>query len=423
MNRNFLWHLYDVIFDWFDSVLHTFGAAFVAWFLVGSAIWALQRIKDGLPIWPLTHYTALWIVALLFPITSSVYLIFDLRLRRNQIQDAAERAELQFVYFPGSPQAARQFRRMLRQRFRESCQPWELTSFALIAGMVTLVGGYLVYWNAFNVPSDNGPTTVISLERLNIFAAFSGALAGACIYLFRKFRSFDVYPSTYLQATIGFISGTLGATFLSGFYTPAVVQITFLAFGIGFLTSTNVGFLGNLLRKRMAQLTDTNLPPDIQGDLETIIQNTDAIESLHNISLYSIAELVKAEPLIIYLNLPQSLGVINGWIDEALLLYYFGSDNVLLMAKVGIRRFTQVIEQAVDRWPGTGCTVDDIEWKKTLPLLAGSQIEQLVLLEVACIIRAKVHNRLLAILNDRYRDTFFSPQSDAVPRGSLSEAA
>lgn len=132
--------------EWFASVLNTFGVALITWMLVALAIFAITYYSgesDQIPFWPIQYSTAIWLIAFLFPLTSTFYLVFDLRLRRNQIQDAAERVQLHFVYFPGSNVAEQQFSRVLRLRFRESCQPWELAAFSLIAGAIAFVGANL----------------------------------------------------------------------------------------------------------------------------------------------------------------------------------------------------------------------------------------------------------------------------------------
>jgi|GEM_PF-3467754 len=430
MDRGFLSRicdLFSLVYDWSVSTMYTFGVAAVMW---AAIVYAMRETNKSLAplmyvpikdvgnvatIWP---GTALWIAALIFPVTSSLYLVFDLRLRRNQIQQAAELSNLESVYFPGSRAAHRKFLGMLRVRFREACQPWELAVFSLVAALIAFVGGYLVFWNAFqwnkdwvHNPLSLGLLVARGADQLNMFAAFSGALAGGCIFILRKFRSFDVYPSTYLQAIVGFISGTLGATFICEIYPKN--YLTFLAFAIGFLTSTNVSFLGGLLRRQTAQITGMTLPEEIPGDLKHVIQNGDAIETLHNMSLYSIAELVKAEPLVIYLSMPQNINVINGWIDEGLLLYYFGRETTALLAKAGLRRFTQLVELAIKQWPESSGDVDAIVWNTEILPLKDSPLEQLVLNQISSLLKTRIHHRLLGVIFDRYRDTFFPAYVDS----------
>jgi hypothetical protein len=403
--------------EWLASIVNTFGVALITWTAVGIAIWASISYgpkADQIPVLPITYYTAIWLIACLFPLTSTLYLVFDLRLRRNQIQDAAGRAQLQFVYFPGSDAAEQQFARMLRLRFRESCQPWELAVFSLVAAGIAFVGSDLVYWGTFRFPTnDPNEVQVISEGAAIVFAAFSGSLAGACIFIFNKFRTFDLYPSSYLQATIGFVSGTLGGTFVGSLYPSQNLRL--FAFAVGFLTSTNVSFLGSLLRRQIAQLTGVTLPEDNAGDLNSIIFNAGAIESLHSISIYSISELVKAEPLIIYLSLPVQIAVINGWMDEALVQYYFGAARATSLATFGVRRFTQLMELTIKTWPSQGGCAQDIVWNEQVPLLTDSGNERLVLSETQCIVEARIHNRLLGILSDRYR-TAFLPVDPCLPK-------
>lgn len=236
------------------------------------------------------------------------------------------------------------------------------------------------------------------------------------VFILVKFRSFNIDPSTYLHASVGFIAGTLGGTFFGSIY-PAT-QMTFLAFAIGFLTATNIRFLGGMLRSQTARITGITLPPEVKGDLDDIILSSATIELLNAMSIYSISELVKAEPLNIYLSMPQPVGVINGWIDEGLLLYYFGKKNAEQLAAVGARRFTQLVELAVKEWPDSGHNhVDDIVWSTEITPLKGSQLEQVGLAQVSCLVRARIHDRLLGVLFDRYRDTFYpaKPSQSQLP--------
>jgi hypothetical protein len=402
------------ILDWFGNIFYTFGVAFITWALLALAVWtAAYYPKDNeVPILPIGYFTGIWLVALLLPLTSTFYLLFDLRLRRNQIEDAAQRGQIQFVYFANSQTALRDFSYLLRQRFRETCQPWELVAFSTIAGIIAFIGSLLVFYNAFEaIPQKQyyGLIDQSGGSRVFIFAGFAGSLAGAYVYIFNKFRTFDIYPSTYLQASIGFISGSLGAVFIGNIYDTKILG--FIVFAIGFLTAVNVSFPSGLLRREFARLTGVKLPDDVAGDLDMIIQNAGAIESLHNIAVYSVGELVKADPLTIYLSLPAPLGVINGWLDEGLILYYFGRDNLDLLAKVGVKRFTQLLELAVEQWPATGTGIDKIKWKTKITLLGEEISEPMVREEVHCIIESRIHNRLLGILHDRYRESVFFNQS------------
>lgn len=407
----------DLVTEWFANVFYTFGVAFITWALLAVGTWAIYNYPKGneIQIYPLGFYTAMWVIAILFPFTSTLYLVFDLRLRRNQIQDAAERGQIQFVYFPHSVNALHDFVRLLRTRFRETCQPLELVAFSTVAGLIAFIGTYLVFYNAFAEDAKIiNRWGMIDPSRVVIFAAFSGSLAGALIYIFNKFRTFDIYPSTYLQAIIGFISGSAGAVFIGSIYEWRVFEV--LAFAVGFLTAVNVTFLSGLLRRQVAHYTGIELPPDVTGDLNGLIQNAGAIESLHNISIYSVAELVKADPLTIYLSLPAPIGVINGWLDEGLILYYFGPENAAALAHVGVRRFTQLVELAVADWPPPAQGIDRIIWKDRISLFSDLGVEVVLREEVRCIIEARLHHNLLGILSDRYRRSGFPVDGANYPR-------
>ncbi len=406
-------------YRWLRNVIYTCGAAFVTWIVLGFAIASgFYYQTNGGYVYkifpPFSIYTAIWIVSLLLPLTSTFYLVFDLRLRRNQIEDSARRGQLQWLYFPDSQTPLHDFSELLDQRFHATCQPWELILFSTIAGVIAFVGNVVISYNVFNGANWIYGYGSVDTGRMAILAAFLGSLGGAYVYIFNKFRTFDLYPSTYLQASIGFIVGSLGGVFVGSIYDNAVLE--FLAFAVGFLIAVNVAFLSSLLRHEVARLTGLKLPDDVTGDLPAIIKNAGAIESLHNIAVYCVGELVKAEPLTIYLSLPAPLGVINGWMDEGLVFYYFGPDKVALLAASGVKRFTQLLEFAVEQWPGRGEGIDNIIWKKQIELLSNVvsdnvAIEPIVREQIRGIVLARIHNQLLGILSDRYRESvFLSPE-------------
>lgn len=417
--------------DSYGTILHTLCVALVTWGVLGAAICASYYYpteqSQQIRIFPISFDTATWLISLLFPLTSTFYLLFDLRLRKNQIEDAADRGQVQFVYYPRNITRMRDFSRLLRQRFRETCQPWKLAAFSTIAGAIAFVGIVLVFYNAFKPVEIQGFAELqmqgfatfgqyygeIDQSRLSIFTAFAGSLAGALVYIFNKFRTFDIYPSTYLQSSIGFIVGSLGAIFVGSIYPSA--PLDFLCFAIGFLTAINVASLSSLLRRQVAKTTGVTLPEDTEGDLNSIVDNAGAIESLHNIAIYSVADLVKADPLTIYLSLPTPIGVINGWFNEGLLLYYFGkaakdkeeTELMAVLRSVGVRRFTQLIGLAIETWPGLGNGITCIKWKQKIPLIDSAELETVLREQARCIVESRVHNRLLGILSDPYREAVF----------------
>lgn len=231
----------------------------------------------------------------------------------NEILDIAHRSQFHFEYYPGIPekQSERRFTSFLRQRFAEYFNLMELAGFSLIAGIVAFLPAVFLAIQ-FSVPHDLKPLVLppkIDGWVIANGASFLGGLSGAFVLIFKRYRTFDIYPSTYLQVAVALMAGTFAGGFLTmAWPTP---QTTFLAFAAGFLTSINVNFLPRLLRQQFAKLTGTELPPEIPTDLSLVIKNSEAIESLNNISLFSVAEFSKTEAIRIYLNMSQPVGVIN----------------------------------------------------------------------------------------------------------------
>ena len=298
---------------------------------------------------PLT--VLLLLAAAVYPVTAALYILFNLRIRFNEVLDIGLRNDWGAVYFPAERRRSgeRKLRRYIRRRFHEYYSPWELTLLALLAGLLTFALGSFVTQHV-------EPPAGFTLAEANTWkvlgtAGLVGGYVGSLALLLRKFRTFDLYPSSYFLATVGVVAGTtVGAAF------GATLPSTYVLIGvvaIGFFASTRASFLFTLLRRPLADVIGVTLAPDIETDLDRVIRNTEAIESLNNISVNSLAEFVQAEPIRLYLNLAQQVDVVNGWIDSALLEHHFAGRAAALRA-ADIHSLTQLIERLGRRQAVTG---------------------------------------------------------------------
>jgi hypothetical protein len=87
-----------------------------------------------------------------------------------------------------------------------------------------------------------------------------------------------------------------------------------------------------------------------KSDLDSVIQDLDAIDVLRTMSVFSIGEFIRTDPMRLYLNLPQAIGTIDGWIDAALLQYFF-AHQVDALAMAGIRHFSQLLHRFAPKSP------------------------------------------------------------------------
>ena len=234
-------------------------------------------------------------------------------------------------------------------------------------------------------------------------------MAGGLVTIAKKYRTCDLYPSTYCQTTgaiaVGILTGGVIGAFagVGGQYTQSAVPL--LAMAAGFLTAVNVEFLARFLRKWSADATGTALPSDIPSDLSTVIKNSDAVASLTNISLWSVSEFVKTDPIRLYLNMSQPVGVINGWIDEALLSYYF-QDRVAALAAVHVVRFSALLELVVDSFDG------GIVWRKDPRVTGDAQIDQELTTAVRTIVTSRIHELTIAIVAPNLRRSLHHPPAE-----------
>jgi hypothetical protein len=379
---------------------------------------AIDALREEVPAWPLSYYTLIWTLSLFFPAIASLYILFNLRVRLDQIEDSAQRNSVFSVYFPGSQAPERDFSRLLSLRFRSSCNAWELGVFSLSATIITFMVLYFPYYEVVGRGADPDLSSLPTSVWL-IWSGFFGAFSGSLVLILKKYRTLDIYPSTYFQTTIAIILGPLIGAFVAGGFTPTSGQapgtsystmvVTTTTFALGFITATNVNFLGGLFRRRIASVTGTTLPEAKEGDLKDLIDNSEAIESLNAISCYSIAELLSTEPMILYLNMPQSISCVDMWLDSALLAHYFCAQKERLKSS-DITRFTQLIEYVVEDFPppDSNPTAKDFIWRQEVTITGEEGTDRTIANALKAILASELHHRLLGILSTRYRKTFFA---------------
>lgn len=366
---------------------------------------AIYFLHGSVKFWPIQYSTIVWLAAFALPAIAFLYSMFNLRVRLDEIADLATFNSLHRVYYPFSEPADSpdDFSRFLRNRFREYCNMWEMVGFSFAAGTVTFV--ILVFLKAqLSFPDGLAPFVPPGKVQPWVFATgsgFFGAFAGSLLIIYKRYRAIDIYPSTFLQVSVALVVGMLVGGFIASVYPTTNAAV--LIFTVGFLTALNLNFLSKLMRQTFASLTKTQLPPEIPTDLGSVIKNSEAIESLNNMSLFSLAEFVNVEPVRLYLNMSQAVGVINGWLDEALLAYYF-PEQLPLLNRNGIRRFTELLQLAV-----VGFGYRTITWVRRLVAVNDPATDATILSALRGIVGSRDHYRLLGILSTNYREAYFLP--------------
>ena len=392
------------VFQWLVNFYYKF---LIAYAMVGICSAATVAFKDIAPIWPINYFTLVWVLAYFFPGSAFLYMIFNLRVRSKEIEDVSQRNQFYFVYFRDEPkeESERLFSRFLRRRFGEYYNLIELAVFSLVAGGIAFLAAFFLAIQFLPINArDIKPIIlpeVVPLWVVAVGSSFLGALSGSYVLIYKRYRTFDIYPSTYLQAGVSLLVGTVAGCFLMALWPTT--QTTFVGFSAGFLTAININFLPRLLREQFAKLTGAKLPPDIETDLNRVLQNPEAIESLNNVSLFSVAEFVKTEPIRLYLNMPQPIGVINGWMDEALLHYYFPT-RIDRLRQAHVQRFTQLMELVVEQFRPRG-----ILWRQQVTITGDNTADAEIMTTVKTVVDSQVHHRPLGLLSDRYRKAFFLP--------------
>ena len=303
------------------------------------------------------------------------------------------------MYFPDEPDPQRDFRHFLNLKFRQSCNPWELTCFGIAAGVIAFMVQYFPVHEAGVTPAA-ADISKLPASYWIVLSGFFGAFSGALVLILKKHRTLDIYPTTYFQASIALILGPLVGGFLSTKYMTATAVgglITATSFGLGFITATNVNFLGSLLRRQVAAATGVSLPQPTQGDLDTLIYNSEAVESLNNMSCFSVAEFVSMEPVILYLSMPQPINCLDEWLDQGLLVHYF-RPHLNELERVDIKRFTQLMEYVVANFPvrqTPQATIAAIAWRQgAFQITGNTTADRIIARATQAIGNSEIHHRL-----------------------------
>jgi hypothetical protein len=366
---------------------------------------------------PLNFHTISWLMALFFPVSAILYVIARICFRRDEILTYFRRGNLWIIYHPDSSDPESEFIDFLSQRLKQYYNLVEFAGYAFLTGAITLTVSYLLSAQ-FKVPTIERFVGVMAMNAdLKIpelsgpvwatlsASGYLGAYSGAVIYLLQRYRTFDLYPSSFLQISVILIAGTFSSTFFTLIYpTPSLGAFAFV---MGFVSAINVNFLARLMRAQCAKFTGTPLPEDIPSDLPDIVRNSEAIESLNSISIYSIRELAHSEPVRLYLNMPEQIGTVNLMIDQALLHFYFSSITDQLKAK-HIHKFSQLIMRLGIKFVGKGMTTwPDI---KEVNILDNGGPSDLQLLQTTrAVVEGYSHHSVLGMLLCDYKDSFFAP--------------
>ena len=379
---------------------------FTAYFVVGICGLAVTELHSTAPILPVGYFTLFWIMALIFPGLAITYSLVRLRVRQNEITDICRREERLWNVYLGKRVANMDrddvelaFQDYVQKRVNEYYGLWEFSGYSILAAVVTFVAISLIA-QQFVIPAHDqpwaldGPTWAVLVG-----AAFLGSYGGSLAHLLRKYRSFDLRPTAFLQISFMLVTGTLAGSFFTIVYPEEITGL--LAFVVGYLSAIHIEFLSRIFRKTFADLTNINIPDPPDSDLPKMIRNAEAIEGLHGISIYSIRELSEADPIRLYLNIPQELSVIGAMIDEAILRANFPTIVDELIA-VHITRFTQLVARLKPQFR-KGST----KWTDDPTVLGDPDKDKVILDSVKSLFDNGTYHFTLGLLILRYRNAYY----------------
>ena len=388
--------------------LYNAGRKFLTTYLVISICGlGVTEMFDTIPILPLGYNTLFWIMSLIFPGLAITYSLVRLRVRQNEILGVCQREENIWDVYLGKrirgmeeDDIALAFEDYVQKRVNEYYGLWEFSGYSILAGVITLVATILIA-QQFIIP---GPTEPWALAgptwAVLVGAAFLGSYAGSLAFLLRKYRSFDLRPTAFLQISVMLIAGTLSGSFITILWPEDFVG--FVAFAVGYLSAINIEFLSRLLREQFARVTRIKIPEPQESDLPQMIQNPEAIEGLHGISIYSIRELSEADPIRLYLNIPQELSIISAMIDEAILRTNYPS-IIAELRDVHITRFTHLVARLKPQFRR-----GNTQWTNEPNVLGDAGKDAIILESVKSLFDIGTYHFTMGLLIFRFRKAYYN---------------
>ena len=362
---------------------------------------ALVYIGDKYPIYPISYSTFGWLLALFFPALSVTYNVARQRVKHKEVLNLYGQDRLWDVYFPHKgDEAEYEFEKFLWTRLYAYYNRFESAGFSLLTGSIVFIM-YFLLADLFGAPEGLKSWSFEGQKwGLLIGSSFLGSYSGSIVLALRRYRTFDLRPTVFLQIAVALIAGTFAGAFTTVLYPT--YQLGVLAFIVGFLTAINIRFLSRLMRKFFAKITQVPLPPIIPSDLNLVIKNEDAIESLNRISIFSVRELACTDPIPLYFNMPQQNNAINSMIDQAVLHFHFPSIASKLES-LHIQRFSQLLSRI-----GVKFEEKRSVWPEKIEIIDEGKKEDKQLLDAAkAIVRSGQHHRLLGLCFYKYREVHF----------------
>ncbi len=405
---------------WLVEFQYTLPNLLIVCLMVAYIYCAITTLGGNYPIFPPNYFTISWILALFFPVFAIAYIGTGIRIRVNEIMEVFRQEQLWCVYYPEDGDRAEvKFLRFLWTRHDEYYNPVAFGLFSILAGSFVFIICSIIMAhlgvplrglvavpvkNIIEMQPDPKYFSVLRTLRFGtepwvipVGSGFLGSVSGALVFLLRRFQTFDLRPMAFLQISVALVAGTFCGAFIT-LISPRP-ELGVIAFIVGFLSAINVDFLSRLMRKQFARLTGISLQKDIPTDLAAIVKNNEAIDSLNAISIYSIRELANADPVRLYMVLPQQIKIVNVMIDQALLCFYFHS-LIKELEAVHIQLFTQLVLAL-----NTGFSRNSITWTNEPSILDDGGPKDINLLKrTKEIIEGKLDHRILGLLLQEYRD-------------------
>ena len=367
-----------------------------------------SSMEEKYSIIPLGFYTSLWMIALAFPILAMTYFVARVGVRANDVIALSHREDVWSVYISADKaedDEDRQldFEQYVYNRLTEYYNAFEYAIFSVLAGSTTFVLGYILA-NQLQVPTTTDGLWVVEepIWAIVTGSGFLGAYSGSVVLMLRRYGTFNLSPTMFLQAFVVLVSGTSFGSCLNLVF-PFGTTSAILSFLVSFLSAINISFLSQEVRRQYSQLTGHQLPEDIESDLPEMVRNSDVVEALKRMSINSIRELSFSDPIRLYFNIPQELRTTVAMLDEAVLRANF---QICLaeLQKVHISCFAQLVLRL-------GPTFDDgvVIWPETTPhvLDAGGSEDEALLEACRNLISGGVHHVLLGLTISDYRRAFF----------------
>lgn len=319
--------------------------------IVGAFVEKINFLSEWISDhWEIGFFSAL------FPLLALGFAFTRVKVRRNEIVQELSRDGLWIIYAKswkitnedndvksesdvrGSPKS---FRSQVDERINEQYNFVEFMGASFFAGLVC----WLLSSFSMDVITD-GIKLQDSYQLLQeaLPAAFLGSYVGGLLFLIKKFVTADLRPASFLQVGGILIAGSLTGAFV-GTFDGGSNYSSAMAFFFGLVAALQTDFVHEFAKSQVNKLAKFKRVTDsVVPDLHKVVQNPELLDALNRLSIYTVRELARTDPMRLYFYVAKDHSVIVDLIDQAILHAEFPEMSDQLIAQ-NVTSFSNLVQR------------------------------------------------------------------------------